>query len=396
MKWNILVGQAGGPTAVINASLAGIIGETQKNPGDQRIYGMRFGIEGFLDERLIDLSNLGAGEIDRLRNTPGSALGSCRYKLRDEELPKILRLLESYNIGTLFYIGGNDTMDTIHRIETYCRDSGYELTAVGVPKTVDNDLFGTDHTPGYPSAARYVALSVRQGGRLAEDMQKVDNFLIYQTIGRDAGWLAAASALAKETPSDPPHLIYVPERPMKRERFLEDVSSTIQSYGWASVVVGEGVVWEDGTPVSASSERDRFSNVEFGAMGGTSAAVRLHRILSDEFGFRGEFQIPESLHMCADDRVSDIDREEAESVGIEAVRAAVVGLSGRMINIRRSDDPAQASSYSVRYDSTPLSDVALHTKPLPKEYLTESFVSPAFIEYLSPLTGGFPEYHVFR
>jgi 6-phosphofructokinase 1 len=227
-------------------------------------------------------------------------------------------------------------------------------------------------------------------------MQKVDNFLIYQTIGRDAGWLAAASALAKETPSDPPHLIYVPERPMKRERFLEDVSSTIQSYGWASVVVGEGVVWEDGTPVSASSERDRFSNVEFGAMGGTSAAVRLHRILSDEFGFRGEFQIPESLHMCADDRVSDIDREEAESVGIEAVRAAVVGLSGRMINIRRSDDPAQASSYSVRYDSIPLSDVALHTKPLPKEYLTESFVSPAFIEYLSPLTGGFPEYHVFR
>jgi len=395
MKRNILVGQAGGPTAVINASLAGVIGEAQKISGKQKIYGMRFGIEGFLDERLIDLSRLEPAEIERLRRTPGSALGSCRYKLRDEDLPNIRRLLESYEIGTLFYIGGNDTMDSINRIESYCRNTGYELTAIGVPKTVDNDLYGTDHTPGYASAARYVALSIRQGGRLAEDMQKVDTFLIYQTIGRDAGWLAAASALAKKRPSDPPHLIYVPEHPMNRDTFLGDVSDTVESYGWASVVVGEGVVWEDGTPVCASSERDRFSNIEFGAMGGTSAAVGLHRILSDEFGFRGEFQIPESLQMCADDRVSEIDRKEAEAVGIEAVRAAAGGLSGKMIGIERIDDSARDKAYAVRYDSTPLSDVALHTKPLPEEFLTEGFVTQAFIDYCTPLVGDFPHYHAF-
>ena len=388
MKGNVLIGQAGGPSAVINASLAGVIETAKELLGTDTIYGMRFGIEGFLEERLIDLNDISEERIERLKFTPGAALGSCRYKLLDDDLPKIRTLFEKYNIRYFFYIGGNDTMDTIERIEEYCRTSGYELTAVGVPKTVDNDLYATDHTPGYPSAARYVALSIRQGGRLAADMQRVDRFTIYQTIGRDAGWLAAASAFASKAPEDPPHLIYVPERRMNKERFLADVDNVITQLGWVSVVAGEGVVWEDGTPVSASMETDRFSNIEFGATAGSSAAISLHKIIKDEFGIRGEFQIPESLHMCADDRVSDIDRREAEEVGTEAARLASEGTSGVMVTITRTE----GEKYEHSYSTSSLSEVAVHAKPMPEEYLKEGYVAPAFFDYLAPLIGEIPDY----
>jgi 6-phosphofructokinase 1 len=392
MKGNVLVGQAGGPSAVINASLTGVIASVQQQPSMGHLYGMRFGIEGFLEEQLIDLDHLDGQQLERLRRTPGSALGSCRYKLADEELPAVHRLLQKYDIRYLFYIGGNDTMHTISRVELYCREQGYELTGIGIPKTVDNDLPAVDHTPGYPSAARYVALSVQQGGRLAADMQRVDRFLIYQTVGRDAGWLAAASALAAGSPEEPPHLIYLPERPLTRERFLAEADRTIRQYGWASIVIGEGVTWDDGTPVSASMIRDRFSNVEYGAMGGTSAAIALHRILSDEFGYRGEFQIPESLHMCADDRVSGQDRREAEEAAGEAVKLAAAGHSGSMITIERGG----RDEYRPRYGTVPLGEVALQSRPMPDEYIAESYVTPAFLEYLRPLAGSLPSYATLR
>jgi 6-phosphofructokinase 1 len=392
MQGNAVVGQAGGPSAVINASLAGVIETVRQRLPIETLYGMHFGIEGFLEEKLISLDDLDGQRLARLARTPGSALGSCRYKLGDDELPEIRRILEKYDIRYFFYIGGNDTMDTINRIERYCRENGYELTGIGIPKTVDNDLPAVDHTPGYPSAARYVALSVQQGGRLAADMQRVDRFSIYQTVGRDAGWLAAAAALGSRTPADPPHLIYVPERPLKRERVLADVERTIGEHGWASIVVGEGIIWEDGTPVSASMVRDRFSNVEFGAMAGTSAAIALHRIIGDEFGYRGEFQIPESLQMCADDRVSEQDRREARAAGGEAVRLAAEGESGRMVTIDRAD----AGEYRPEYGSVPLEQVALQSRPLPEEYIAPAYVTSAFLDYLQPLAGTLPDYETLR
>ncbi|ADN01230.1 diphosphate--fructose-6-phosphate 1-phosphotransferase [Spirochaeta thermophila] len=384
MKGAALVGQSGGPTSVINASLAGIIEGVRERSGG-RIYGMRFGIEGFLEGDLLDLSSLPDQEVGLLKATPGSALGSTRRKLTDEDLPRVRELLEKYDIRYLFLIGGNDTMETIHRVEAYCRRTGYELFGVGVPKTVDNDLVGTDHTPGYPSAARYVALSVLQGGRLAADMQRVDKFAIYQTVGRDTGWLAAASVVAKRRPDEAPHLICVPERPLTLDRFLADVERAIASYGYCYIVVGEGVVWEDGTPVSASQEKDSFSNIEFGAMGGASAALTLHRILKDRLGLRGEFQIPESLAMCASDRVSAIDREEAYACGRKAVTYASEGRSGIMVTIERSS----SKPYRFTLGSIPLGEVARKTKPMPDEFLTPEghFVSEAFEEYIRPLVG---------
>ena len=255
MKGNAVIGQSGGPTSVINSSLAGVINASVDSELISEIYGMNYGIEGFLSEKLVDLGNQKPKILEGLRSTPSSALGSSRYKLSDTDLPNILEILKKYNIRFFFLIGGNDTMDTIHRVEKYCKNQSYDLKGIGIPKTVDNDLFGTDHTPGFPSAARYNMLSVAQSGVLARDMQKVDKFVIYQTIGRDAGWLAAATALAKNKESDAPHLIYCPERPFNKEEFLQDAKDCITKYGWVSIIVSEGLLYSDGTPVSAAKKK---------------------------------------------------------------------------------------------------------------------------------------------
>jgi len=219
---NAIIGQSGGPTPVINASLTGVIEEARRTPQIKEIYGMNYGIEGFMEEEIIDLGNQPKAILAGLKHTPSSALGSTRHKVQEKDFPVILNILKKYAIRYFFMIGGNDTMDTINRVEQYCRRAGYELTGIGVPKTVDNDLFGTDHTPGFASAARSNILNVMQAGFLARDMKKVDQFVIYQTIGRDAGWLAAATALAKKDEEDAPHLIYAPEFVFDDEKFLND------------------------------------------------------------------------------------------------------------------------------------------------------------------------------
>ncbi len=239
-KGNAVVGQSGGPTSVINSSLAGIVQGCSQVADIDRVFGMRWGIEGFMAGQLVDLSAQSVETIEGLRHTPSSVLGSSRHKLQEADFPRILDQLERHDIHTIFIVGGNDTMDTIHRVTRFAASKGYELRGLGVPKTVDNDLYATDHTPGYPSAARFTALSVQQAGRLARDMQKVDQFTIYQSIGRDAGWLAAAAALAKRRDEDPPHLVYLPERAFDRDRFLVDVADVHHRFGYVSIVCGEG------------------------------------------------------------------------------------------------------------------------------------------------------------
>lgn len=387
---NAVIGQSGGPTSVINASLAGVIDACREARGIARLLGMRWGIEGFLSGELVDLSAESQHTVDLLRRTPSSALGSCRHKVREEDLPRILDRLKEFHIRTLFLIGGNDTMDTIHRVTAYAAAQGYELRGVGIPKTVDNDLFGTDHTPGYPSAARYTALSVQQAGRLARDMQKVDRFVIYQSIGREAGWLAAAAALAKRREDDAPHLIYTPERVFDAGKFLADVKACREAYGYVSIVCGEGIRYADGTAVSASRTKDKFSNIEFGAMGGSSVALNLHRMITQAFGWRGEFQITESLPMCAIDRATPADLEEAYLCGQTAVRLAEEGQSGVMVTlVRESNHP-----YRIATGTVPLSEVAVRAKPMPDSFLNEAgnFPSEAFFQYARPLVGELPEY----
>lgn len=389
---NALVGQSGGPTSVINASLAGIVETAAKSKQIGRVFGMRFAIEGVLNNHLLDLSAEPPELWKALKTTPSSALGSSRLKLQEEHFEPILKQLKKYDIRYLFMIGGNDTMDTIHRVVEYARSQGYEMSGVGVCKTVDNDLFGTDHTPGYPSAARYVALSVQQSGLLARDMQRVDQFVIFQTVGRSAGWLPAAAALAKKSPADPPHIILTPERPVEKQALLDACATAQKKYGFVSIVCGEGIIWPDGTPVSASETTDAFNNVEFGAMGGSSAGMMLHRIIADEFGWRGEFQITESLQMCASDRAVKLDINEAYACGRHAVKLAQSGESGVMATITRESKPGEP--YRCGFGTAPLAEVANHERPMPKNFFRKDgmFVTKAFYDYASPLVGPLPEF----
>jgi 6-phosphofructokinase len=390
IKGNAIIGQSGGPTSVINSSLAGVIEAALSSSFIENIWGMRFGIEGFMKELLYDLGSQPLKIIEGLRHTPSSALGSSRHKLEEDDLPVVLKVLKKYNIRYFFLIGGNDTMDTIHRVEAYCRNEKYELCGIGIPKTVDNDLFGTDHTPGFASAARSNILNVMQAGILARDMQKVDQFVIYQTIGRDAGWLAAATAMARREEDDAPHLIYTPEFHFSRESFLKDVDKCIKSNGWVSIVCGEGLKYSDGSPVSSSTTKDKFNNTEFGAMGGASVATSLHRMITDEFGYRGEFQITESLIMCDFVRSSAVDLSEAYMCGTEAVKLATSGETGVMVSIKRISD----SPYSVEYGKVPLKEVAVSAKPMAAEYFNSegNHVSQLFYDYMKPLAGDLPEF----
>lgn len=390
MPENALVGQSGGPTPVINSSLVGIVDAARESGQIGKAFGMRFGIEGVLNDHLVDLFAQPRDVLQGLRHTPSSALGSTRLKLREEHFAPILDTFKKHDIRHLFMIGGNDTMDTIHRITDYATANGYEMHGVGVPKTVDNDLYGTDHTPGFPSAARFVALSVLQAGLLARDMQRVDQFCIFQTVGRSAGWLPAAATAAQRSAAEPPHLLLLPERPFDRAAFLAAVEQRKKDFGYVSIVCGEGITNADGSPVSASQTRDKFNNVEFGAMGGTSAAMVLHRIISDEFGWRGEFQVTESLQMCAADRAVSLDFDEAYAAGREAVQRSLAGRNGEMVTFERVGN----NPYRITFGSAPLAKVANHERPLPDEYIAADGmgVTPEFRDYLKPLVGEMPEY----
>jgi len=390
MKGNAIIGQFGGPTSVINSSLCGLIQEGLKSKNIKNILGMRDGIIGFMKDEIVDLGKEDHRVIKTLRQTPSSALGSCRYILKQEDFPLIMRQLKKYNIRYFFLIGGNGSMATIWQIEEYCKKNNYKLSGIGIPKTVDNDLCGTDHAPGFASAARYVCLSVQQAGRLARDMQSVDKYVILQTVGRDTGWLAASAALAKKNESDAPHLIYMPERPLSKERFISDVKECIRKIGWVFIICGEGIRWEDGTLVADIQVPDDSRNIEFGAMGGGSAALNLHKTINLETKYRGEFQITESLSMCAIDRASKVDLQEAYDCGVKAIQLAEEGISDVMVSINR----ISSSPYQVELKTVSLEEVALNTKLMDSKYINNqgNFVTDEYIKYIKPLIGEIPNY----
>ncbi|MBQ9371017.1 MAG: diphosphate--fructose-6-phosphate 1-phosphotransferase [Thermoguttaceae bacterium] len=409
---NAIVGQSGGPTSVINSSLCGVVqgcfelGQKSADSKIDKVFGMKYGVEGFMQDQLLDFGEIAPSVIEGLKTTPGSALGSCRHKVQEADFPVILEQLKKYNIRYYFLAGGNDTMDTICRVEKYCKAQGYELRGLGVPKTVDNDLFATDHTPGFASAARYVAMSVKQAGVLARDMKKVDQYVVFQTIGRDAGWLAAASAVAKKDAEDAPHIILVPEIPFDFDRFIQKAQETLDRFGFVSVVCGEGIrdkngvvvssLDADGNEIQKEKTLDKFGNQELGAMAGTSVAVALHKMLGKhlkrESGApcRGEFQVTESLPMCGADRATATDIQEAWNCGRRAVELALAGQSGVMVTMKRvSNNP-----YTIDYETAPLDAVAVEAAPMPREYVDAEnlFVTDACLEYLRPLIGELPEY----
>ena len=260
IEGRLVVGQSGGPTSVINSSLVGVVCEAQMHSRVTGVYGMRYGISGLLDQDLVDLAQESEETLLLLRRTPGAALGTIRYKLTCADYGRIVSVLRAHNVRFFCYIGGNDSMDTAHRIHLAAQEEGYELRVIGVPKTVDNDLAQTDHCPGYGSAARFVALAVRDSGWDTESMRRSSPVKIVELMGRNAGWLAAAAALGRGQPGDPPHLIYVPERPVHGEEAVEAVRRLLSKQGYCVIALSEGAV-----PNAGADELDPFGHKMKGA-----------------------------------------------------------------------------------------------------------------------------------
>jgi 6-phosphofructokinase len=391
---NLLVSQSGGPTAVINNSLRGVVETAKGNNQIKAIYGALDGIEGVLREELVDLSMERPETIRLLSGTPAAALGSCRYKLKKEkDLERILDVFKAHDIRYFFYIGGNDSADTSYKIAKAARDANYELKVFGIPKTMDNDFVLTDHCPGYPSAARYIAIETLNVSLDTFSLKKRTPVTIIETLGRDSGWVAAASALAKFPEYEGQHLIYLPERPFEQETFLQDVKKSVDTKGWVLVVISEGLRDENGELISDKVVKDSLKEMEedlFGhkVLGGVGAY--LGSLLKDAYKFKVRCNVPGTGQRSAIDRASDVDLEESYLVGKAAVQYALQGESDRMvILVRKSNEP-----YSCTTALAPLEKIANEVRPFPDNWINKegNFVTAEFMEYVQPLVGKLPEY----
>lgn len=386
MVGNMLIAQSGGPSMVINQSLVGAVMAAKQSDKIIEIYGALHGIQGIFDEAFIDLRAEPEEVLERVAQTPSSALGSVRRKPTADDCRKIFEILARRNIRYFFYIGGNDSAETANIIAEEADRQGYEMCCFHIPKTIDNDLLCNDHTPGYGSAGRFVACAVR-GDDL--DNRALGGVKIDVIMGRNAGFLTAAAALARQDEDDGPHLVYVPERTFSVDGFVNDVAKCMQKYGRCVVAVSEGIRGADGRAIaeSFSTEMDAHGNVQLtsGALGENLAAVirerlQIKRVRADTFGF---------IQRCFVGITSETDAREARNVGTKAVEAAVGGrYQSGTIAIKR----LPAATYQVEYVVEPLANVAKHTRELPAEYIAETGnnVTDAFIAYARPIVGELP------
>lgn len=385
MKGNLLVAHGGGPTAVINSSLYGVIRAAQASAGVGRILAARHGIEGVLQDDLIDLAGESEGAIEGLTRTPASAIGSCRRKLQDGDFDRIFEVLEAHGVRYFLYNGGNDSMDTAHKMHTRARRAGAELYVAGIPKTIDNDLARTDFAPGFPSAARCFASLVRDTGF---DVRALPTPVsVFEVMGRNAGWLAAATVAARERPDDAPHRVYVPEQRLDRDRFLADVEGLVARQGWAVIAVSEGARNERGEALAEGKGAavDGFGHALPGDVGATLAGW-----ITRELGLRARSEKPGLPGRGSIVLRSRVDVEQAIAVGRAAVAHVTSGRSGDMLAIRRTAD----TPYAADVVPVPLEDVANVEHVLPAKYLAgDGLIDDTFLDYLRPLLGDpLPEY----
>lgn len=381
-----IVAQSGGPTAVINASICGAISAAIQSPYITRVLGAQNGIKGLLEERFFDLEQEEVAEIKFLTNTPGAALGTCRYRLPayeedKKEYRQLLKIFKKYDVRYFFYNGGNDSMDTCNKIAAYLQRVKYTCRVIGIPKTIDNDLCGTDHCPGYGSAAKYIATSMAE---LATDTRSYDpgSVVIAEIMGRNAGWLTAASALAKEVGAGP-DLIYLPEVPFVLDMFLARTAAIYQDKGSCVVAVSEGIKDEKGVFIAAYADerQDAFGHVQMGGVAAVLAAA-----VKNTLGCKVraiEFSL---LQRSAAHLVSQIDMVEAYSVGVAAVEQAVSGASSQMIGLVRLKEEAYNSDIVM----VPLEEAANLEKTVPRDWISEigDNVTDAFVDYALPLIQG--------
>jgi 6-phosphofructokinase 1 len=387
-KGNMLVAQSGGPSMVINQSLVGAVLDARENKAVGKIYGALHGIQGILDEKFIDLRKESRSTLEAVANTPASALGSVRRKPTPEDCQAIFKVLKKLEIRYFFYIGGNDSAETVHIINEAAQQAAYGLRCFHIPKTIDNDLRENDHTPGYGSAARFVACAIK-GDDL--DNRALGGVKIDVIMGRNAGFLTAAAALARNEADDGPHLIYLPERPFTIEGFVKDVQKAMKKYGRCVIAVSEGIADKDGTPILAkyTKEVDSHGNVQLsgtGALGDLLAGIvkekaGIKRVRADTFGY---------LQRSFPGIASSTDAMEARLVGVAALQAAVCDdiLSGSIAIKRQA-----TKKYAVDFEVVPLRSVAKETRHMPDEFINKAGndVTQAFIDYARPLVGALPK-----
>jgi len=382
---NVLVAQSGGPTAVINASLAGVISEALNYECIEEIYGGLNGILGIIKEDLVDLAEESQQTIRGLRYTPSSALGTCRFKLKkDADYNRVIDVCKAHNIRYFFYIGGNDSQDSTNKISQHARAAGWEMRCIGIPKTVDNDLVRTDHTPGYGSVIKHVASTVRELACDAEAMGQHDIVYILEVMGRNAGWIAAGATLAKrrDHPEDAPHLIYLPEVAFETNKLLEDVTTVLKNKKYCVIVVGEGLVDTNGDYIAAGASTDSFGHSQLGGAGDYIKSILDQHIT----GIKVRSCRLGHTQRCAELGASKTDSDEAFLVGQAAVEAATSGETDKMITLLRGDTEA----YSVETGLADLDEVANGVKHLPAAWINEDGVSLnyQFVKYALPLIQG--------
>jgi 6-phosphofructokinase 1 len=381
---NCLVAQSGGPTSVINATLAGVVKANQMNPIYKTVFGGLNGIEGILQEKLVDLTNMSEYDNRILRQTPSSALGSCRYKLKrsnTEDFVKLFKIMEKYDIDTLFYIGGNDSMDTVYALSEYAQKNNItNRRFVGCPKTVDNDLMMTDHCPGYASAAKFIATTALQTW-LDFNVYTRQEVFILETMGRDAGWLAASACLSGQV-----DLLILPEIAFDKEVFLKEVKKCIEEKNKCYIVVSEGARYADGTYLAAGeAKNDGFGHA---ILGGAANAVK-DMILNSGVASRAKVQDLSTAQRCHASEQSLVDVEESFKLGMSAhMRSSDPSFTGNMVGVKRKDQEV----YDVEYFATPASNVANHVKNFPVEWAKPNFrgVTEEAISYMRPLIEGSP------
>ena len=386
LEGNCLVAQSGGPTSVINSSLAGVIEEALNYDCVEEIYGGLNGVLGILNEDIIDLAAESQQTVRALRHTPSSALGTCRYKMRkSHDLERVLEVFEAHNIHFFFYIGGNDSQDTASNVSNLARERGYPLRVIGIPKTIDNDLVITDHCPGYGSVIKFAATVAREIAWDNQGMGFGDLVSILEVMGRNSGWIAAGTSLAKrrDRPNDPPHLIYLPEVAFSPEKYLDDVRRVLSKERYCLVVVGEGLVDKDGNYVATSGfQKDSFGHVQLGGAG-----EYLRCLVEQHLGVKARAAKLGIGQRAAAHCSSQTDSDEAFLAGQAAVRAAVAdGLTDKMITLLRGN----GDQYSSESGLADLDEVANGVKTVPAEWINDDGISLnfQFIKYAMPLIQG--------
>lgn len=390
LKGNLVIVQSGGPTAVINSSVAGVVLEAMKYPEIKEIYGGINGILGVLHENLIDLRKEGKKTVHGLRTTPSSALGSCRHKLDTRDLERIFKVLKAYNICYFFIAGGNDSMDTGNKVAKLAKEKNYQLRVIGIPKTIDNDLCHTDHCPGYASVARWLAIATRDAGLDTEAIYTSDTVKVIETMGRNSGWVTAATALAKRKKTDAPHLIYLPERPFVHEKFLADVEQVYRKLGYCVIAVCEGLKDKKGNTLVESKKKvdvDKFGHAQRGGVG-----QYLCDLVAENLKIKARTDKPGTIQRVSMVCASPVDLREAYEVARKAVQSAVCGHSGYMVSIQREYRISGRYTFCTRL--VELERVANKIRLVPEEYINRqgNFVSQEFYEYARPLIGPLPRY----